>query len=99
MRARRAETRRRAVSAGASRRSWAALFAALLRAQPGPERSGGTRPNPPSVLPQRGRAARGSAAEQGHEAVPLVALDAVVERAEGERGQELEVLGPVGLLG
>ena len=31
-------------TAGVARRSWATLFVALLRAKPGPERSGGTRP-------------------------------------------------------
>jgi hypothetical protein len=37
--------------AALARRSWAALFAALLRAKPGPERSGGTRPSPPWPFP------------------------------------------------
>src|SRR5262245_47652280 len=53
MRARRAETparpRRRcgvarALGATAARRSWPQSYRGLLRAQPGPERSGGTRP-------------------------------------------------------
>src|SRR5215207_9502141 len=52
MRARRAENpeqNRTAVSCGCAegaRRTWAQLYRALVRAQPGPERSAGTRPDP-----------------------------------------------------
>src|ERR1700741_2980119 len=73
MGARRAETPARprggiggAAGPGATvaRRRWRALFARLLRAQPGPERSGGTRPNPavdvlhPARLVRRRRKSR-----------------------------------------
>src|SRR3712207_4464222 len=56
MRARRAGTPARAHDrrpdgrnrgAPEARRSWQRLYRCLLRAQPGPERSGGTRPTPP----------------------------------------------------
>jgi hypothetical protein len=34
------------IVAAVARRRWAQFYRALRRAQPGPERSGGTRPNP-----------------------------------------------------
>src|SRR5690242_6486729 len=59
MRARRAETPARLRRSGgsattrgatAARRGWAQSYRALPRAQPGPERSAGTRPHPPFAV-------------------------------------------------